>query len=75
MKNAYQLLARARQITENKNSGVNIGKMADMAGIKDGTLRRLLKVGQKHNTLEMLGALEEVVKKIEAELAKKSKSE
>lgn len=69
MKKAYELLNRARALTDKTNkNGVSIATMAKEAGISDSTLRRILKPDTKHQTLDMLGAIEPVIERIEAEI-------
>ena len=67
MKKAYDLISRAREITKTKKGGMNIAKMAKQAGVSDSTLRRLLHPDTKHQTLDMLGKVEVVVEKFEAD--------
>ena len=61
MKKAYDILRRAKKVTDSKKNDITIASLAEMSGINDATLRRLLKPGVKHKTLDMIARLEKGV--------------
>lgn len=66
MKSAYRLLDRARKYIADPENDMTVAKLAEISGIKDPTLRRLLQPKQKHKTLECLKDLEAAMDKLES---------